>query len=124
LDVRRNNRALAMKLSAIHEFALRLPEVAEQPHFQYTSFRVRGKIFATAPPEGTHLHVFISEDEREQALLMHAAFFKQRHWGSKVVGLRVDLSKAKLKVVKELIRQAWTDKAPNSLVIKFDEAES
>ena len=113
-----------MKLSAIRDFALRLPEVAEQPHFQYTSFRVRGKIVGTAPPEGTHLHVFISEDERKQALLMHAAFLEELHWGSKVVGLRVDLSKAKLRVVKELIRQAWTDKAPNSLVIGFDEAES
>lgn len=105
-----------MKLATIRRFAMRLPEVAEQPHFQYTSFRVRGKIFATAPPEGTHLHVFLDNGDREQALLMHATFLEELHWGGKVIGLRVDLSGASLKVVKELLGRAWTAKAPKSLL--------
>jgi len=38
-----------------------MPEVTEEPHFAYTSFRVKGKIFATAPPDGEHLHIFVAK---------------------------------------------------------------
>ena len=39
-----------MKPALIRKYALSLPEATEEPHFQYASFRVRGKIFMTAPP--------------------------------------------------------------------------
>ena len=42
-------------------FALSLPATTEEPHFDMSSFRVRGKIFATVPPDGEHLHVFVDE---------------------------------------------------------------
>lgn len=41
-------------------FALSLPEATEEPHFDKASFRVRGRIFATVPPDGQHLHVFVA----------------------------------------------------------------
>jgi hypothetical protein len=47
-----------MKLIDARRLAMSLPPVTEEPHFTYTSFRVKGKIFATAPPDGEHLHVF------------------------------------------------------------------
>jgi predicted DNA-binding protein (MmcQ/YjbR family) len=31
------------------EFALSLPGTSEEPHFDMSSFRVKGKIFATVP---------------------------------------------------------------------------
>jgi len=34
----------------VRQFALAMPEASEAPHFDMTSFRVRGKIFATMPP--------------------------------------------------------------------------
>jgi hypothetical protein len=34
-----------MTLSQVRRFALSLPETTEEPHFDRTSFRVRGKIF-------------------------------------------------------------------------------
>ena len=40
-----------MKMSQLRTFALALPETTEEPHFNYSSFRVRGKIFATVPPD-------------------------------------------------------------------------
>ena len=40
-----------MKMSQLRTFALALPETTEEPHFNYSSFRVRGKIFATIPPD-------------------------------------------------------------------------
>jgi hypothetical protein len=96
--------------------ALALPEATEAPHFNYASFRVRGKIFATAPPDGTALHVFVGEDVRAPALALHAAFLEPLPWGAKIVGLRVHLDKAPAKVVEALLRQAWVGKAPKALV--------
>ena len=102
-------------LDRVRRQALSLPETTEQPHFAYTSFRVRGKIFATAPPDGAHLHVFVDEEQRERALAVHPACVEKLWWGEKVAGLRVDLTKADTKVVDELMRQAWARKAPKSL---------
>jgi Uncharacterized protein conserved in bacteria len=104
-----------MKIAQARRFALSLPQVTEEPHFQYTSFRVRGKIFATAPPDGKHLHVFVADDALEIALALDPAFLEALHWGKKVVGLRIALDKAKPAVVEKLLAQAWSRKAPKSL---------
>jgi hypothetical protein len=105
-----------MKIAQVRRFALSLPEVTEKPHFQYTSFRVRGKIFATAPPDGRHLHVFVTDDEREIAMALDPEFLEDLHWGAKVVGLRVALAKAKPKAVTKLLTQAWSRKVPKTLL--------
>ena len=104
-----------MKIAQVRRFALSLPEVTEEPHFQYSSFRIRGKIFATVPPDGKHLHVFVSEDEREIALALEPKFLEKLPWGARIVGLRVSLATAKPKVVTRLLEQAWACKAPKRL---------
>ena len=104
-----------MKLEQARHIALSLPEATEAPHFNYASFRVAGKIFSTAPPEGTHLHVFVDEPQREAALAVEPGFLEKLHWGKQVVGLRVTLAKAKPKFVESLLRQAWARKAPKRL---------
>ena len=48
-----------MELREARRFALSLPEATEEPHFDKASFRVRGRIFATVPPDGQHLHVLV-----------------------------------------------------------------
>jgi len=101
-------------LAAVRTLALALPEATEAPHFQYTSFRVRGKIFATAPPAGDLLHLFITDTAREQALALHGAFVDKLLWGGKVVGVRVHLARADAKVVRALLRLAWEAKAPKA----------
>ena len=106
-----------MNLSALRKYALSMPEVAEQPHFQFGSWRVRGKIFATLPPGGTHIHVFVSEQVREEALALYPAFIEKLLWGGKVVGLRVALAVAPAATVKRLVQQAWRGKAPKGLTI-------
>ena len=103
------------KLDQLRRYALSLPEVTEQPHFDYSSFRVRGKIFVSVPPGGQHLNVLVDEEQRELALAVHAAFVEKLWWGGKVVGLRVELASADGKVVNELVRQAWARKAPKRL---------
>ncbi|KRA41946.1 MmcQ/YjbR family DNA-binding protein [Pseudoxanthomonas sp. Root630] len=96
-----------MKLADIRAHALSLEAVTEEPHHTYSSFRVRGKIFVTIPPEGTHLHVFVGEEDREQALAMYPAFLEKLFWGSKVLGLRVDLAHATPAVVRALVVKAY-----------------
>ncbi|WP_347261053.1 MmcQ/YjbR family DNA-binding protein [Rudaea sp.] len=104
-----------MKIAAVREYALGLPDVTEEPHFRHSSFRVRGKIFVTVPPEETHVHVFVGEQHREPALEMYPGFIDKLTWGARVVGLRVALATARPSVVAQLVRQAWESKAPKAL---------
>jgi hypothetical protein len=104
-----------MTLGQVRELAMSLPEATEEPHFHYTSFRVRGKIFATAPPEGEYLHVFVADDEREAALAEEPDFLEPLVWGRQVRGLRVLLPAAKPEAVNALLTQAWSRKAPKQL---------
>lgn len=104
-----------MTLAEVRRFALHMPEAVEAPHFHFSSFRVRGKIFATIPPEETHLHIFVGDAHREPALAMHPECLEKLLWGGKVVGLRVTLAQAKNDVVEDLLRAAWTAKAPKAL---------
>lgn len=105
-----------MKLAEVRKFAMALPEVTQAPHHHYGSFRVRGRIFVTFPPGDEHLHVFVGEEARERALELHPEFVEKLFWGGKVVGVRVGLGKALPRVVKELVRSAWANKAPKSLL--------
>ena len=64
-----------MKLQQARRFALSLPETTEEPHFAYTSFRVRGKVFATVPPDGVGMHIFVDEDQRVPLIAGHSEIF-------------------------------------------------
>ena len=110
-----------MKLAAIRTHALALPEVTEEPHFDFSSFRVRGKIFATVRPDGAHLHVFLKEESRIAALELCCAFAEDLHWGKKILGLRVSLPEAEAAAVKKLLDHAWEEKAPKALAAKWRE---
>jgi hypothetical protein len=105
-----------MNVAQVRRYALSLPEATEEPHFEYSSFRVRGKIFVTVPPDEKHIHVFVDDEERERALAVHSSFLEKLVWGGKVCGLRVSLSKASPGTVNNLIRAAWARKAPKRLV--------
>jgi hypothetical protein len=104
-----------MTLAQVRRHAMSLPEVTEKPHFTYSSFRVAGKIFVTVPPEGTHIHIFVPEAMREAALATHPEFLEKLEWGAKVVGVRATLANAPAGVVKRLVSDAWTSKAPKRL---------
>jgi len=104
-----------VKLIDARRIAMSLPEVTEQPHFEYTSFRVKGKIFATAPPGGEYLHIFVADDDRELPLLMEPGVIEKLWWGGKVRGLRVTLHSAKIPMVAGLLKKAWSRRAPKAL---------
>jgi hypothetical protein len=45
-------------------------------------------------------------------------------WGKRVVGLRVSLAKAKAPLVKRLLEQAWSRKAPKRLLAAYRQPSS
>jgi len=107
-------------LERVRRFALSLPGVTEEPHFDMSSFRVRGKIFATVPPDEAHLHVFVDEPEIEASVAENLAAFEPLLWGQRVRGLRIHLGSAPEARVQELIEESWRRKAPKRLVADFD----
>jgi hypothetical protein len=108
-------------LAQARRLALSMPEATEEPHFDMTSFRVRGKIFVTAPPDEAHLHVFLDPLEVEAYVAQDPAAFEPLHWGKRVRGVRVTLAAAPAASLAELIEEAWRRKAPKSLVAAFDQ---
>jgi hypothetical protein len=102
--------------------ALALPGTSEEPHFEMTSFRVGGKIFATAPPGQGTLHVFVDQGEIEAAVAEDPAAFEPLRWGKQVRGVRVRLAACPPGRLAELIEESWRRKAPQRLIAEFDAA--
>jgi hypothetical protein len=101
-----------VSLEAVRFYALSLPETTETPHFERTSFRVAGKIFATALPEGTHLNVFVDEPAVHALVAENPTVFEELWWGKRLCGVRVDLTLADEDGVREVLESAWRRKAP------------
>lgn len=101
-----------MTLAEVRDLAMSLRGSTESPHHRYTSFRVRGRIYATAPKEGGFLHVFVEEQDRERMVRLQPDTYGKLGWGRKVVGLRVDLEHARHEDVAALLRAAWQRKLP------------
>jgi hypothetical protein len=100
--------------------ALGLPEAAEAPHHDMTSFRVRGKIFATAPPDEEHLHVFVDESETAAAVAESPDWCAELWWGKKLSGVRVTLAAAPAGRVAELLEESYRRRAPKTLIARLD----
>lgn len=96
--------------------ALALPQVVEAPHFNYTSFRVGGKIIATAPPDGAFVHIFVPEEDRERTLALEPGTVEKLFWGAKAIGLRIILAKARPSMVESLLTKAWEVRATKALL--------
>ncbi len=113
-----------IELNEARRFALSLPETTEEPHFDKASFRVRGKIFATVPPDGQYLHVLVDEDEARAAVAEDCTAFEELWWGKRLKGVRVSLSVAPPERVVELLEESWRRRAPKRLVAAFDAARA
>jgi len=106
-----------MTLEEARDFALSLPETTEAPHFEKMSYRVAGKIFATVPADGDHLHVFVQEHEVRAVAAEYPQACEELWWGKKLAGVRVTLSAAPSELVRELLQDAWRGRAPKRLAI-------
>jgi hypothetical protein len=110
-----------MTLAEARAFALSLPGSTEEPHFELTSFRVRGKIFAIAPPEGGRLHVFVDEHAVGVAVGMDPQAFEELHWGRKLAGVAVHLASADPEIVRDLLQESWRRRATKRLIREFED---
>lgn len=96
-----------MKIGPVRRLAPSFEAVTEEPHHNDSSFRVRGKIFVTVPPGDNFIHVFVGDEDRQQALALHPEFIEKLLWGTNVVGLRVTLASATPAVVRSLMSKAY-----------------
>jgi hypothetical protein len=101
--------------ATVRRLALALPEAVEQPHHGFPSFRVRGKIFATMPEDGS-VNVMLTPDEIREAVAIDPAGCRERWWGEKLAAVQVILAAVDEDVLGTLLRDAWRGKAPASLV--------
>jgi hypothetical protein len=100
-----------MNIDEVRTFALSLAGTAEQPHHERTSFRVGGKIFATAPQDGSSVNIFVNEDSAHAAVAEFPLACSLLYWGTKLVGVTVQLSGAEPTFVFELLEEAWESRA-------------
>lgn len=111
---------MAVRSATVRRIALALPEAAEAPHHDMTSFRVAGKIFATMPPEGGRVHVFIEPDEVAAYCTEFPGVVEELWWGKKLTGCRLLLAGATADLVRELLTESWRRRAPARLRAAFD----
>jgi hypothetical protein len=111
---------MALRVADVRTLALALPEATEAPHHDMTSFRVGGKIFATVPPDGDRVHVFVSEDEVAASCAEYPGVVEELWWGKKLSGCRILLRGATKAMVRELLTEAWRRKAPRKLLHEFE----
>jgi hypothetical protein len=115
-----------VRLDTARKFALSLPEATEEPHFDMSSFRVKGKIFCTVPTDGKRLHVYADADEARALVAEHPKAFEHITWGKRErpEWLRVYLAHAPTAIVKELLEDAWRAKAPKRVLAAYDASRS
>ncbi|HTU39345.1 MAG TPA: MmcQ/YjbR family DNA-binding protein [Acidimicrobiales bacterium] len=111
---------MGVRAETVRKAALSLPHAAEAPHHDMTSFRVEGKIFATMPPEGGRLHVFLDPDEVASYCAEFPQSVQELWWGKRLSGCRVVLSKATVALVRELLTESWRRRAPKKTVAAFE----
>jgi hypothetical protein len=107
-------------LDSARAVALSLPGSTEERHVDMSSFRVRGKIFGTVPPDDEHLHVFVDEGEVHAAVAEDPAAFEPLLWGQRLRGLRIRIAAAPNHRVAELLEESWRRRAPARLAAEWD----
>jgi hypothetical protein len=111
---------MPLRPATVRRIALALPETAEAPHHELTSFRVAGKIFATMPPEGGRVHVFIEPEGVAAYCAEFPGVVEELWWGKKLSGCRVLLTGATVPLLRELLTEAWRRRAPAKVRHAFE----
>jgi hypothetical protein len=95
--------------------ALSLPEAVEMDHHGRPSFRVGGKIFATLWNEG-RMNVMLDEGGILTAVETAPDTCEKVWWGKRLAAVGVTLPRADRDLLRELLTDAWEQKAPKRLV--------
>jgi hypothetical protein len=111
---------MSLRPTDVRRLALALPEATEAPHHDMTSFRVAGKIFATVPPTGDRVHIFVGPDEVAASCAEFPGQVEELRWGTRVRGCRVALGTADRALLRELLTEAWRCRAPKGLLARLE----
>ena len=110
-------------LRQARELALALPEAAEADHHGITSFRVRGKIFATVP-DARHIRIMVDQNEIRGAVAENPTVCQEFYWGKRLACVVVTLQPASSQLLSELLTEAWLRKAPRSLAARLADSQA
>ncbi len=103
----------------IRSIALALPEAEEQPHFDSTSFRVKGKIFATMgdAPRAT---LKLDPEDQHNLAEAHPGVVSpvEGYWGRSGWTV-VQCADLQPETLSGLMRMAWVNVAPKRLAKAF-----
>jgi hypothetical protein len=98
----------------VRRLALELPEAVERDHHGRPSFRVGGRIFATQWDEA-HLNVMLDGPATRTFVQGHPGACEELWWGKRLSGVRMGLALADEALVRDLLADAWEQKAPKRL---------
>lgn len=100
--------------------ALALPEATEEDHHGIPSFRVGGKIFATAPDD-EHVRIMLDEGGIRAAVAENPAACQELYWGKQLACVVVELAAMAPEDISDLLIDAWSRKASTALAREFAE---
>jgi predicted DNA-binding protein (MmcQ/YjbR family) len=100
----------------LKHLALSFPETSEEPHFEKTSFRVKGKIFVSFDVVNNKAFVKLSEvDQDVFASSDHNAIYPvDNKWGQQGWTI-IEMAKVNKKLFEDIITTAYCTVAPKKL---------
>jgi hypothetical protein len=106
---------VAVSAAEARALALSLPEAVELDYHGRPSFRVGGKIFATLRAKD-RMNVMLDEGGILTALESAPEACEKVWWGKRLAAVGVTLPRADQEFLRELLTDAWEQRAPKRLV--------
>ena len=99
----------------LQKISLALPEATEEPHFDKTSFRVKGKIFATYNDKEKWATLRFTPEEQAMFCKIGDYIFPVPNAWGRLGWTHIRIGKIKVEVLKELLKAAYIVVAPKKL---------
>lgn len=105
-----------MDAAAVRSIALGLPETEEYEHGGLPAFRVRGSRFATMlDPESSTVNLMLGEAGIREATAAWPEHCSEQWYAGRLSSARVDFSDIDPGLLRELVTDAWRNRAPATL---------
>jgi hypothetical protein len=105
-----------MRFESFRRLCLSMPEAHEVETWGESTFRVRGRIFAIASPEGVSASLKASLDDQAGLVEMDPKTFAVAAYTGRYGWVRVRLAGLGVELGGRLVRNAWERTAPRRVV--------